>query len=379
MIRDNSYYAIVNGVELRVKDIVITGKEASLQLDMVDGSILRLGADSRIVLSEYKVDSKKQIVGALINVLSGWLRFAVAKLQNNASYNFNTPVMMVGVRGTEGIVEAKSNDNSGLYLQEGLVQVQHSQGSEDKLKGVSVGAGQYITRQRGNPFKHAFRPPNSFKRRIPGYFRPRMARLAHRLKVAHVRPRLLRRMRAEDAQRFMRRHPHMQHRFQKRFKKFNLPMSRPGVRRGVPIMRKGTVGRQPGVLPRNRQLKPRLQHNKKPIHRPLRPGGRQPMGKRPPQTKFRHPMLRPQHTNGQGTKPMMSKPMMPKVRIPEHLVNKPIVGKNTGTARRPPPGRGGKAVVQPKSGKAVRSRSRQGSQRRSTRHRRSTRRGTRRR
>lgn len=272
MIRNDRYYAVSVGVNLQEKDILITGKDASLQMDMVDGTILRLGDESRVVLSDYKVDGKKKVVGALVNVLSGWLRFAVAKLQKKASYNFNTPVMMVGVRGTEGIVRA-GNEDSGLFLQEGRVQVTGAHGAADKVKPQDVRGGQFINRMRGRAFRRAFRAPDKFQRRIPRSFqwRVRMARRAHLLKRRGIRPRFVRPIMQRDVDGLVKRHPHMRKRFQRRFRNFQFRrgpgavgprrpgMHRPGMRR--PGMRKPGMHRpgmrRPGRIgPHGRRIYP---------------------------------------------------------------------------------------------------------------------------
>src|SRR6185436_9253469 len=102
VLRAQNYLAAAPGVEIAKDDIVETGKDSAAQLDMEDGSSLKLGPDTRMMLSDYKLDSKKNVVSASLDVLSGWLRFAVAKLKPSGNYKFRTPVIVVGVRGTEG-------------------------------------------------------------------------------------------------------------------------------------------------------------------------------------------------------------------------------------------------------------------------------------
>jgi hypothetical protein len=219
MIRNDSYYAVSTGVSLHIKDIIITGKDASLQMDMIDGTILRLGDNSRVVLSDYKVDDKKKVVGAMVNVLSGWLRFAVAKLQKNASYNFNTPVMMVGVRGTGGIIRVDNNESS-LFLGHGHVQVQRSYGSNDEVKGSDVRAGQFVNRKRGGDFEYTYKVPAYFTKRIPKSFHRynKMLHRARELERRFVQPTFQRKVTPRDVEGLMRQHPH--YHFRRRFEEY---------------------------------------------------------------------------------------------------------------------------------------------------------------
>ena len=221
MIRNDSYYAVSTGVSLYIKDIIITGKDASLQMDMVDGTILRLGDSSRVVLSDYKVDGKKKVVGAMVNVLSGWLRFAVAKLQKNASYNFNTPVMMVGVRGTVGIIRA-GNKESALLLQEGRVRVERSYGSNETVTGRDVVSGQFVNRQRGRDFEYTYKVPAYFTKRIPKSFHRynKMLHRARELERRFVQPTFQRKVTPRDVEGLMRHHPYMHYHFRRRFEEY---------------------------------------------------------------------------------------------------------------------------------------------------------------
>ena len=45
--RGDAYYAAAQGVEVDENDIVETGADASAQIEMKDGSVLKLGAGSR--------------------------------------------------------------------------------------------------------------------------------------------------------------------------------------------------------------------------------------------------------------------------------------------------------------------------------------------
>lgn len=83
LLRDRAFYEAGIGTEIFRTDAVTTGSDGLVQLDMVDGAGLRIGADSRLRFSEYEFDDKGNVVSAAVDVLAGWVRFAVSKLQEN--------------------------------------------------------------------------------------------------------------------------------------------------------------------------------------------------------------------------------------------------------------------------------------------------------
>ncbi len=152
VLQEHHYYAAAEGVEVEDWDLVESQADSTAQIEMVDGSTLRLGADSRLLLSEYDIDGDKSVVAASIDVLSGWLRFAVAKLKKNARYELNTPTLIIGVRGTEGVIEA-GNEQAGISLEEGLVDVS-TQGEEVALfPPLQLRAGQFVQHRQGTNFR----------------------------------------------------------------------------------------------------------------------------------------------------------------------------------------------------------------------------------
>ena len=76
--RGEAYLAAAPGVDVEEDDIIETGDNASAQVEMQDGSMLKLGAASRLLLADYEFDSGGNVVSAGLEVLSGWLRFAAS-------------------------------------------------------------------------------------------------------------------------------------------------------------------------------------------------------------------------------------------------------------------------------------------------------------
>ncbi|HKQ31447.1 MAG TPA: FecR family protein, partial [Burkholderiales bacterium] len=217
LLRGENYLAAAPGVEVKSADIIETGKAAFAQVDMEDGSILKLGPDTRVALSDYKLDGNKSVVSATLDVLSGWLRFAVAKLKPQGKYSFNTPVLTVGVRGTEGTIEA-ANEQGGLHLEEGAVDVMPAGPDMPSVQPLRVTSGEFIQRLRGQPLAKLPQAPPGFQKRLPPIMQEKLSRRADALKERGVPPKVIRQITREDAKRMLDRHPHMQEKLRERFK-----------------------------------------------------------------------------------------------------------------------------------------------------------------
>jgi len=216
ILRGENYLAAEPGVEVETQDIIETGKDASAQLDMEDGSIMRLGPETRLALSEYKLDSNKSVLSAGVDLLSGWLRFAVSKLKPSGNYAINTPLLTIGIRGTEGTIEAQ-NEQGELQLHEGEVEVAGVGKEKQTLPPVRVRSGEFIQRQRGQDFRKLHEPPPEFARRLPPGVQQKLARHALDPRQRGISPRVIRGVTKEDAQRMLQRHPQMNQQWQHRF------------------------------------------------------------------------------------------------------------------------------------------------------------------
>lgn len=211
--RGDAYYAATQGVELDENDIVETGADASTQIEMKDGSVLKLGASSRLLVSGYQLDQSGNVITAGLDVLSGWLRFAVAKLHGgDARYDISTPTMTIGIRGTEGVIQA-TNEQGGLYLEKGAVAVHAADAGS-----MPVRAGEYIERVRGRAFAHPRAVPVEFRERMPHDLRAFLVRHPQWLHRHGVTPRRLRGLSPEDRERYLREHPHMREELNERFR-----------------------------------------------------------------------------------------------------------------------------------------------------------------
>lgn len=215
--RADAWLVAAPGVDVEADDIVETGANAETQMDMKDGSVFRLGANSRMLLSEYNLDRDNSVISAGVEMLNGWLRFAVARLRSTERhFNIQTPTMTVGIRGTEGVLET-GNERNGLLMEEGHVEVE-----APGTKRGTVRAGQFIEHRPGVKRFRPSPPPKAFRERLPRSLQARAERRAHLLKQRNVAPRHLRALTNEDRERFQREHPHRQKLMEKRFEKRRL-------------------------------------------------------------------------------------------------------------------------------------------------------------
>lgn len=217
-LRGDYYFEAAVGVEVEAEDLVETGDTATAQLDMGDGSMLRIGPHGQLVLTEYRLDAGDNVIAAGIEVVSGWLRFAVSKLRNDAHYRIETATMTIGIRGTEGVIEAQDG-RDGLYLEEGEVAVHAADVQPSESDTSVVRAGGYIEGTRGRPLVRPGQVPSAFQDRMPPAFRERLQRRAQLLKARGIPARQIRRIQGQDAQRYLKHYPHMRPDLQQRMRK----------------------------------------------------------------------------------------------------------------------------------------------------------------
>lgn len=239
--RGDALLAAAAGVDVEEDDLVETGADAAVQIELHDGTLLKLGPASRILLSEYRLDPERGVLAAGIDVLSGWLRFAVSKLKRaDARFEFHTPTMTIGIRGTEGVIEA-ANERGSLLLEEGEVVARAGEAGS-----VPIRAGEFIERHHSRPFHRPGGVPPAFRQRLPGLVQARMVRRAQLLRARGVPPRQIRKLRREDRERYLQQHPHLRQRLEQRF---------------------GQRARAAGPW-RNRDAERRRPLRERPIHRP---------------------------------------------------------------------------------------------------------------
>ncbi len=107
VVRGNVRSAAVVGGPVFATDRLVTGAHSATSMTMRDGTLLSVGPDSVASLATFSFNPTTQEGNVLVNLLRGSLRMAtglIAKLKPE-QVKVTTPTTVVGVRGTDFIVE----------------------------------------------------------------------------------------------------------------------------------------------------------------------------------------------------------------------------------------------------------------------------------
>lgn len=107
VVRGNARSAAVVGDGLHTRDRVLTGRASAAAVTLRDGTVLSIGPDSSVDLSEFRFDATTHDGNVLIALARGSLRLVtglIAKLKPE-QVKVTTPTTVIGVRGTDFIVE----------------------------------------------------------------------------------------------------------------------------------------------------------------------------------------------------------------------------------------------------------------------------------
>jgi ferric-dicitrate binding protein FerR (iron transport regulator) len=118
---------IAGGSALQVGDPVfqadqlLTGPTSKVKIELLDGSLLALGADSEVALTEYLLDPADTRRGGLLDLLRGILRATVAP-DSGGAFDVRTRIAVASARATDWIVEL-SEERVSVFVAEGQVEV----------------------------------------------------------------------------------------------------------------------------------------------------------------------------------------------------------------------------------------------------------------
>lgn len=133
---DGTAVPLKNGDRLAETDTVTTAKESGVVLVFMNGSSVKLGADSRLAIDEFKMDplgedlevaklkAEPTVSKTAMNLLYGEMVGDVKKLNTSSSYSIKTPVGAAGIRGTIYRIVFKPDANGKAFFQ-----VQTAEGS----------------------------------------------------------------------------------------------------------------------------------------------------------------------------------------------------------------------------------------------------------
>lgn len=109
LVRGNARSAAIVGGALQTADRVLTGPASAAAITLRDGTVLSIGPDSAVDLAEFRFDATTHDGNVLIALARGSLRMVtglIAKLKPE-QVKVTTPTTVIGVRGTDFIVEQR--------------------------------------------------------------------------------------------------------------------------------------------------------------------------------------------------------------------------------------------------------------------------------
>ena len=110
VVRADVRSAAVVGNGFSSADRLVTGAKSATALTLQDGTMLSIGPDSTLDLEQFAYDPTTQTGNMAVRLLRGSLRMItglIAKLKPE-EVTVRTPTAVIGVRGTDFIVEAKA-------------------------------------------------------------------------------------------------------------------------------------------------------------------------------------------------------------------------------------------------------------------------------
>lgn len=109
LVRGGQSLPALPGTGIREGDRVVTGPDSAAAITLQDGTVLSLGPNASADLTHYVYDTTSQNGSLLLNLLHGTLRMVTGLMgkTNPELLKVTTPTAVVGVRGTDFIVEAQ--------------------------------------------------------------------------------------------------------------------------------------------------------------------------------------------------------------------------------------------------------------------------------
>jgi cell division septation protein DedD len=121
--RDGKRQPLALGTELTNSDEVSTGGSSRLLLRLGDGSVVKLGENGRLQLSDLVQKRKEGFIAATLKVIEGAFRFttnAAAKARGSRDITVQFPTVTAGIRGTD-IWGKNLGDKEVVVLIEGKI------------------------------------------------------------------------------------------------------------------------------------------------------------------------------------------------------------------------------------------------------------------
>jgi hypothetical protein len=107
ILRGDQQIPAVVGAHVLVSDIVKTGANSSVGITLNDGTLLSAGAGSTLIINKFVFDSTAHTGELDVSLKRGTLAVVSGKLAKTSpkAVIFRTPTTLLGVRGTEFVLE----------------------------------------------------------------------------------------------------------------------------------------------------------------------------------------------------------------------------------------------------------------------------------
>jgi hypothetical protein len=169
------------GVRLQVGDIVETGEATFVQAELVDHTVLQMGAKSRVMVGgpvRFKAERT-------LYALSGWFKLSNARKEGNVrAFEFRSPLIEIGLLPGVVVMQLKSNEAT-LFAERGDLKLQERPGGP----AVGVRQGQTYRRTAGARGTLGGSAPAAFVAEMPKAFRDSLPLRADKYREREVQPR----------------------------------------------------------------------------------------------------------------------------------------------------------------------------------------------
>jgi len=123
------------------KDLVVTGKQSRTKLTLTDDSLLNIGQNSKIEITEFLLEKNKR--QGIVSIKTGALHTKVEKfLDPQSKFEVHTPTAVAGARGTEWLTVVTENPGTTIYALSQSVSVFNP---AFPAQVVTVSAGNFTT------------------------------------------------------------------------------------------------------------------------------------------------------------------------------------------------------------------------------------------
>lgn len=98
----NQFRSLARGNYFYSGETLLTGTQSSAQVRFTDGTVLALYPNSRIKIDDYVYEKNSQTDKSIVSLVKGGFRALTGLISkaNPKTYQINTPVAVIGVRGT---------------------------------------------------------------------------------------------------------------------------------------------------------------------------------------------------------------------------------------------------------------------------------------